>query len=156
MNTGNPNNLVADILGTRLIPELRDYTSVKREVKYGLNSRVDFLLEGPKLAPCYLEIKNVHLMRSPGFAEFPDSVTERGAKHLDELAEMVGQGARAIQLYIIQIPSADRFAVARDIDKDYAAAFDRARRRGVEMLAWRCAITVDGIDIVAPVPIVMG
>src|SRR5580698_3502597 len=153
VNTGNPNNLVADALTTGLIPELRDYTTVKREVKYGTNSRVDFLLESPKLPACYLEIKNVHLMRSPGLAEFPDSVTERGAKHLDELAEMVARGARAIQLYIIQIPSADRFAVARDIDKDYAAAFDRARRRGVEMLAWRCAITVEGIDIAAPVPV---
>ena len=154
VNTGNPNNLVTEILGTGLIPELQYYTSVRREVKYGENSRVDFLLEGPKLAPCYLEIKNVHLMRSPGLAEFPDSVTERGARHLDELAEMVRQGARAVQLYIIQIPSADRFAVARDVDRNYAAAFDRARRRGVEMLAWRCAITVEGIDIAAPVPIV--
>jgi sugar fermentation stimulation protein A len=142
VNTGNPNNLVAEILTTGLIPELRDYTTVKREVKYGTNSRVDFLLESPKLPACYLEIKNVHLMRTPGLAEFPDSVTERGAKHLDELSEMVARGSRAIQLYIIQIPSAERFAVARDIDKDYAAAFDRARRRGVEMLAWRCALTV--------------
>jgi sugar fermentation stimulation protein A len=153
VNTGNPNNLVAEILTTGLIPELRDYTTVKREVKYGTNSRVDFLLESPKLPACYLEIKNVHLMRTPGLAEFPDSVTERGAKHLDELSEMVARGSRAIQLYIIQIPSAERFAVARDIDKDYAAAFDRARRRGVEMLAWRCAITVEGIDIAAPVPV---
>jgi sugar fermentation stimulation protein A len=153
VNTGNPNNLVADVLTTGLIPELRDYTTVKREVKYGTNSRVDFLLESPKLPACYLEIKNVHLMRTPGLAEFPDSVTERGAKHLDELSEMVARGSRAIQLYIIQIPSAERFAVARDIDKDYAAAFDRARRRGVEMLAWRCAITVEGIDIAAPVPV---
>ena len=153
VNTGNPNNLVAEIFTTGLIPELRDYTTVKREVKYGTNSRVDFLLESPKLPACYLEIKNVHLMRTPGLAEFPDSVTERGAKHLDELSEMVGRGSRAIQLYIIQIPSAERFAVARDIDKDYAAAFDRARRRGVEMLAWRCAITVEGIDIAAPVPV---
>jgi sugar fermentation stimulation protein A len=153
VNTGNPNNLVAEVLTTGLLPELRDYTSVKREVKYGTNSRVDFLLESPKLPACYLEIKNVHLMRSPGLAEFPDSITERGAKHLDELGEMVARGSRAIQLYIIQIPSAERFAVARDIDKDYAAAFDRARRRGVELLAWRCAITVEGIDIAAPVPV---
>jgi sugar fermentation stimulation protein A len=131
VNTGNPNNLVAEILDTGLIPELRDYTSVRREVKYGTNSRVDFLLEGPKLAPCYLEIKNVHLMRRPGLAEFPDSVTERGAKHLDELAEMVGQGARSIQLYIIQIPSADRFAVARDIDKAHPATPDPPPRLGL-------------------------
>jgi len=156
VNTSNPNGLVADILGTGLIPELRDYASIKREVKYGASSRVDFLLESPNQPPCYLEIKNVHLMRQPGLAEFPDCVTERGARHLDELGDMVARGARAIQLYIIQIPSADRFAVAGDIDKDYAAAFARARRRGVEMLAWRCAITVEGIEIAAPVPVVTG
>jgi sugar fermentation stimulation protein A len=154
VNTGNPNNIVADIIGTGLIPQLRDYTAVRREVKYGANSRVDFLLESEARPPCYLEIKNVHLMRKPGLAEFPDCVTERGARHLDELAVVVAGGARAVQLYVIQIPSADRFAVARDIDKAYAAAFDRARARGVEMLAWRCVVTVDGIDLSIPVPIV--
>ena len=150
----NPNNIVADIVDTGLIPQLRDYTAVRREVKYGTNSRVDFLLESAGRPPCYLEIKNVHLMRKPGLAEFPDCVTERGAKHLDELAVVAAGGARAVQLYVIQIPSADRFAVARDIDPAYAAAFDRARAGGVEMLAWRCAVTVDGIELAAPVPIV--
>ena len=77
-----------------LIPELRDYPSIRREVKYGTNSRADFLLEDPKRPPCYLEVKNVHLMRTPRLAEFPDCVTVRGAKHLDELAAMV-ERARA-------------------------------------------------------------
>ena len=154
VNTANPNMLVADVLGTGLIPELRDYTSVRREVKYGANSRVDFLLEGKGRPPCYLEVKNVHLMRKPGLAEFPDCVTARGAKHLGELATVVAGSARAVQLYVIQIPSADRFTVARDIDPAYATAFDRARARGVEMLAWRCAVTVDGIEIAKPVPVV--
>jgi sugar fermentation stimulation protein A len=156
VNTTNPNMLVADVLGTGLIPELRDYTSVRREVKYGTNSRVDFLLEGTGRRPCYLEVKNVHLMRKPGLAEFPDCVTARGTKHLGELATVVAGGARAVQLYIIQIPSADRFTVARDIDPAYAAAFDRARARGVEMLAWRCAVTVEGIEIAKPVSVVDG
>jgi sugar fermentation stimulation protein A len=93
-------------------------------------------------------------MRKPGRAEFPDCVTARGAKHLGELATVVAGNARAVQLYVIQIPSADRFAVARDIDPAYAAAFDRARARGVEMLAWRCAVTIEGIEIAKPVPIV--
>jgi len=156
VNTANPNMLVADVLGTGLIPELRDYASVRREVKYGTNSRVDFLLESKGRRPCYLEVKNVHLMRKPGLAEFPDCVTARGAKHLGELATVVAAGARAVQLFIIQIPSADRFAVAREIDPAYAIAFDRARARGVEMLAWRCAVTVEGIEIAAPVPVVDG
>lgn len=156
VNTVLPNLLVADVIETGLIAELHGYSSVRREVKYGTNSRVDFLLEDPARPRCYLEVKNVHLMRKPRLAEFPDSVTERGAKHLDELAAEVRSGARAVQLYVIQIPSADRFAIARDIDPAYAAAFDRARAAGVEMLAWRCAITVEGIELLAPVPIVAG
>ena len=156
VNTLQPNLLVAEAIEAGLIPELRDYSSIRREVKYGSNSRADFLLEDPMRQPCYLEVKNVHLMRKPRLAEFPDSVTVRGAKHLDELASVVARGARAVLLYVIQIPSADRFAVARDIDPAYAAAFDRARSKGVEMLAWRCKVTVEGIEIAAPVPIVDG
>jgi sugar fermentation stimulation protein A len=154
VNTGQPHQLVAEAIDKGLIPELRDYPAVRREVKYGENSRVDFLLDDPARQPCYLEIKNVHLMRKPRLAEFPDSVTARGAKHLRELAGMHAVGARAVLLFVIQVPSADRFTVARDIDPTYAAAFDDARAKGVEMLAWRCDVRLDGIEIVAPVPIV--
>jgi sugar fermentation stimulation protein A len=154
VNTMQPNALVAEAIANRVIPELRDYSSIRREVKFGTKSRVDFLLENPGRKPCYLEVKNVHLMRRPGLAEFPDCVTDRGTKHLDELATVVFRGTRAVQLYVIQIPSAERFAVAKDIDPAYGAAFARARARGVEMLAWRCTVNLDGIEIVAPVPIV--
>jgi sugar fermentation stimulation protein A len=99
-------------------------------------------------------VKNVHLMREPRLAEFPDCVTDRGAKHMRELAQMRANGARAVLLFVIQIPSASRFAVARDIDPTYAAAFDRAREAGVEMLAWRCNVNLGGIEIAAQVPIV--
>ncbi|MGO9700291.1 MAG: DNA/RNA nuclease SfsA [Xanthobacteraceae bacterium] len=156
VNTGHPHQLVGEALEAGLIPELRDYPTIRREVKYGEASRIDFLLEDPSRQPCYLEIKNVHLMRTPGLAEFPDSVTQRGAKHLRELAAVRRTGARAVMLFVIQIPSADRFAIARNIDPVYATAFDQAHARGVEMLAWRCKVTVDGIEIVAPVPIVEG
>jgi sugar fermentation stimulation protein A len=122
-------------------------------VKYGRQSRVDFLLEAPDRPPCYLEIKNVHLMRKPGLAEFPDSVTARGARHLDELADMVAASGRAVMLYLIQIGSAERFALARDIDPGYAAAFDRARGRGVEAFAYRCDITPEGIVVGQTVPV---
>ena len=155
VNTGQPYQLVGEALEAGLIPELRDYQSVRREVKYGENSRVDFLLEDPaRRRRCYLEVKNVHLMRKPRLAEFPDSVTDRGAKHLRELAAARANGARAVLLFVIQIPSAERFAVAGDIDPAYAAAFAQARARGVEMLAWRCAVNLGGIEITAPVPIV--
>lgn len=153
VNTLQPNWLVADIIQDKLIPELREYSTIRREVKYGSNSRVDFLLEDPKRPPCYLEVKNVHLMRKPRLAEFPDSVTQRGARHLDELAVAVVGGARAIMLFVVQIPSADRFTVARDVDPAYAAAFARARAKGVEMLAWRCDVSLEGIDIAEPIPV---
>jgi sugar fermentation stimulation protein A len=156
VNTVLPNLLAAEALQAGLIPELRDYSSIRREVKYGVGSRADFVLEDGKRPTCYLEIKNVHLMRKPQLAEFPDCVTARGAKHLDDLALMVTGGARAVLLFVIQIPSADRFTVARDIDAAYAAGFDRARQKGVEMLAWRCKITTAGIEIATPVPIVEG
>jgi sugar fermentation stimulation protein A len=154
VNTGHPHQLVADALESGLIPELRNYQSIRREVKYGEGSRVDFLLEDPTRRPCYLEIKNVHLMRKPRLAEFPDCMTARGAKHMRELAAVLQTGARAVLLFVIQIPSADRFAVARDIDPIYAGEFDRARGRGVEVLAWRCTVDLNRIEIVAPVAIV--
>jgi sugar fermentation stimulation protein A len=154
VNTGQPHTLTAEAIAAGLIPELRDYASIRREVKYGQKSRIDFLLEDPARPACYLEVKNVHLMRKPRLAEFPDSVTERGAKHLRELARMRAEGARAAMLYVLQIPSADRFAIARDIDPAYAAAFDQARKAGVEMLAWRCSVNLGGIQIAAPVPVV--
>ena len=96
-------------------------------------------------------------MRRPRLAEFPDCVTDRGAKHLDELAAVdLATGARAVVLFVIQIQSADRFALARDIDPAYAEAFDRARAKGVQMLAWNCTVNLGGIDMAAPVPIVDG
>jgi len=154
VNTGHPNMLVAEALAAKAIPELTDYTSVRREVRYGQNSRIDFLLEREGTPSCYVEIKNVHLMRQPGVAEFPDCVTARGAKHLEELAAMVRQGARAIMLFVIQIGSAERFAPARNIDPQYGAALDRARAMGVDALAWKCAVSASGIEIAAPVPVV--
>jgi sugar fermentation stimulation protein A len=151
VNTGHPNALVAEALQAKTIPELAGYASIRREVKYGKNSRIDFLLESEGQPSCYVEIKNVHLMRERGLAEFPDCVTARGAKHLDELAGMVEAGARAVMLYLIQIGSAERFALARDIDRAYGQAFDYARKVGVEALAWKCAISSDGIEVAEPV-----
>jgi sugar fermentation stimulation protein A len=153
VNTAHPNPLVGAALAAGAIPDLSGYERIRREVKYGKNSRVDFLLESGQRPPCYVEIKNVHLMRRAGLAEFPDAKTERGAKHLEELGDMVAAGARAVMLYLIQIGSAKCFALARDVDPKYGAAFDRARSRGVEAIAWTCRIEHGGIEIDAPVPI---
>jgi sugar fermentation stimulation protein A len=154
INTAHPNLLVAEAITAGAVPELAGYATTRREVKYGRNSRVDFLLEGPSHPPCYVEVKNVHLMREPGLAEFPDSVTARGAKHLDELAAATAAGARSVMLFLIQIGSASRFALARDIDPTYGAAFDRARVAGVEAVAYRCLIEHEAITLAGPVPIV--
>lgn len=153
LNTSHPNTIVAEALAAQAIPELAGYHTIRREVKYGKASRVDFLLEAPGKPACYLEVKNVHLMRRPGLAEFPDSVTARGARHLEELSIIASQGLRAVMLFVIQIGSANRFALASDIDPAYAAAFDRARAAGVEAFACKCTIGVGEIVLAGPVPI---
>jgi sugar fermentation stimulation protein A len=153
INTSLPNALAAEALAARRIPELTGYAVIRREVTYGQNSRVDFLLEGPPRPPCYVEVKNVHLMRTAAIAEFPDAVTKRGAKHLAELADMAAAGHRAVLLFLVQIGSAERFALARDIDPDYGRAFDRARAAGVEVIARRCRLSCDGVEVAEAIPL---
>lgn len=153
INTAHPNAIVAEAIAAGAIAELTGYDLIRREVAYGRASRVDMVLTGPDGPPCYVEVKNVHLMRQPGLAEFPDSVTARGARHLDELGAMVEAGARAVMVFLIQYGGAGRFALARDIDPAYGRAFDRALARGVEMLAYRCRLTLEGIAVEARVPI---
>jgi len=154
VNTAHPNGIVGSAIAAGAIRELAGYSTIRREVKYGTNSRVDFVLEDGKRPRCYVEVKNVHLMRTRGLAEFPDAKTERGAKHLAELAAMVKSGARAVMFYLIQIGSAERFALARDIDPKYGAAFDLARAAGVEAIAYKCVLSCEAIDVRARVPIV--
>ncbi|MBN9021010.1 MAG: DNA/RNA nuclease SfsA, partial [Rhizobiales bacterium] len=125
INTALPNRLVEEALRARRVPELAAYDEIRREVAYGRASRVDFLLRGDGLPDAYVEVKNVHFSRAPGLAEFPDSVTARGARHLDELADMVAAGHRAAMLYLVQRTDSERLAICRDLDPAYGAAFDR-------------------------------
>jgi sugar fermentation stimulation protein A len=153
VNTSHPNRLVGEAIAAGQISELCDYGRLRREVRYGKASRVDFLLEHDGRPSCYVEVKNVHMMRVPGRAEFPDSVTARGAKHLAELADAAAQGSRAVMLYLVQIGSAQGVALARDIDPAYGQAFDRARAAGVEAIAFACRITTEGIEVDRSVPV---
>jgi sugar fermentation stimulation protein A len=145
VNTLMANRIGEEGVSDGKIPELLGYTNLRREVKYGKNSRVDLLLEGDDRPDCYVEIKNVHLMREAGLAEFPDSVTARGTKHLGELAAMVEAGYRAVMLYVVQRGDCDRFTLAEDIDPVYATAFAEARAQGVEAIAYGCALSVEEI-----------
>jgi sugar fermentation stimulation protein A len=154
INTGHPNKLVAEALEARRVKALSGYPSFRREVKYGRNSRIDLLLECADKGLCYVEIKNVHFSRQHGVAEFPDSVTERGSKHLAELSDMVRAGHRAVMVFLIQRGDAKRLALARDVDPAYGSAFDTARATGVEALALRCRMSPEEIVIDRPVPIV--
>jgi sugar fermentation stimulation protein A len=153
IDTQVPNRVVGEALRARAVPALADYGTVRPEVRYGDRSRVDFLLEQAGLPPAYVEVKNVHLRRTGTLAEFPDSVTSRGAKHLGELARMVGQGARAVMLYVIQRTDCEALRMAGDIDPVYAAAFGAARVAGVEMLAHRCWIGPTGVTLDSPLPV---
>jgi sugar fermentation stimulation protein A len=152
INTMAPNRLVAEALAADAIPELSGYASIRREVKYGEASRIDFLLEHPDRPRCWLEIKNCHLMRTLGLAEFPDCVAARSAKHLRELEAMKAQGDRAVMLFVVQRTDCDRFAAAADIDPTYAKGLIHAAEAGVEVLIYRCHIGVEGVTITTPMP----
>jgi sugar fermentation stimulation protein A len=147
INANRPNAIVAEAIAGGRIEALRGFGSLRREVRYGVNSRIDILLRGSDGKYCYVEIKNVHLMRKAGLAEFPDSKTERGAKHLKELTSMVREGHRAVMLYLVQREDAAKFDLARDVDPAYAAAFAEAQENGVEMLAYRCRISPHEITL---------
>ena len=147
INTQHPNTLVTEGIENGTISALSGYSSLRREVKYGKNSRIDILLEDDTRPKCYVEVKNVHLMRSVGLAEFPDSVTARGAKHLIELGDMVEQGYRAVMVYLVQRSDCNHFKVAADIDFKYAAALQQARVRGVEAVVYDCHITHQEITV---------
>ncbi|MCV2889636.1 DNA/RNA nuclease SfsA [Ruegeria aquimaris] len=147
VDTSVPNRALREVLQNGTLPALAMYKTVNSEVKYGTNSRIDFLLSGPDLPDAYVEVKSVTLSRKPGLAEFPDSVTARGAKHLAELTMMAQQGHRAIMLYLVQRTDCDRFALAADIDPTYARAFDTAHARGVENLILTTHISPEGVEI---------
>lgn len=151
VDTGAANRLVKPALMAGQIAGLDGYDIVRPEVMYGESSRVDFLLSCGR-PDCYVEVKSVTLSRQAGLAEFPDSKTARGTKHLGELAAMVAQGHRAVMLYLVQRTDAERVTLAADIDPVYAAAFAEATAAGVEVLSLGCEITPSGITLGQPLP----
>ncbi len=152
INTLLPNRLVAEALEAGLIPELAGYASVRREVKYGKASRVDFLLEDPARGRCWLEVKNVHLMRTPGLAEFPDCVAARSTRHLEELADQVTAGDRAVALFVVQRTDCEAFSACADLDPAFARGLEAAATAGVEVMAWACEVHPGEVTIRRALP----
>ena len=153
IDTAVPNRVVREALLARAVPRLSAYGAVRAEVKYGRASRVDFLLSESGLPDAYVEVKNVHLRRTGDLAEFPDSVTARGARHLEELSDMVAAGHRAVMLYLVQRTDCARLAMAADLDPAYARAFEAAREAGVEMLCHGTEIDGTGVRLGAELPV---
>lgn len=153
VNTMHPNRIVAEALAAGAIPALTGYDRVRAEVKYGEKSRVDFLLERDDGARCWLEIKNVHLMRTPGLAEFPDCVAARSARHLRELEAMVAAGDRAVVLFVVQRMDCETFTPCRELDPAFAEAMAQAMSSGVEFHAWACQVTDEAVTLAKPMPV---
>lgn len=153
IDTGAPNRIVGEALRAGRVPALAGYDAVRAEVRYGASSRVDFLATGPGLPPAYVEVKNVHLRRTDDWAEFPDCVTLRGAKHLAELSAMAASGARAVTLYVVQRTDCARMRLAADLDPGYARAFAEARAAGVEAIAHATTISSRGLALAGPLPV---
>lgn len=154
INTGHPNKLVEEAIRAGKVDSLDGFADLKREQKYGKNSRIDLLLSDPSKGLAYVEVKNVHLSRKAGLAEFPDSVTTRGAKHLVELSDMVAAGHRAVMVFLIQRADVTKLSLAADVDPDYARAFEAAVAAGVEPLALRCKLSTTAITVEKAIPIV--
>lgn len=152
VNTMHPNRLVAEALAADAIPELRGYTTHRREVKYGEASRVDFLLEHPDRPPCWLEIKNCHLSRTKGLAEFPDCVAARSSKHLRELEAMAAAGERAVVLFVVQRTDCESFRACAELDPKFAAALDQAAAAGVEVLVYAAQMSPQAVRLSHAIP----
>jgi sugar fermentation stimulation protein A len=152
VNTLSPNRIVAEALAEGLIPELSGYGSVRREVRYGQASRVDFLLTGHGRPSCWLEIKNCHLSRTPGLAEFPDCVAARSARHLKELQARVQAGDRAVALFVVQRADCEAFSACSDLDPAFARGLEQAADGGVEVLVHACEMTTDGVVLGRSIP----
>ncbi len=153
INTHRPNALAREAIVNGVIPELGGFDAIatERTYRHGEDkSRFDLALESAD-GPCtFVEVKNVHLCRTAGLAEFPDSVTSRGAKHLSGLAHAIEAGHRAVQLYIVQRNDCDAFSIADDIDPAYANALARAKAIGVEVMAYACEVTPSAITVLRP------
>ncbi len=156
LNTGVANKLVEELLLNQTAPELTEYHSVRREVRYGEeNSRIDFLLQQEDMPDCYIEVKSVTLAVGNALGLFPDAVTSRGAKHLRELAHICQRGKRAVLFFCVQHTGIDKVSPADDIDPEYGQALRKAIEAGVEVMAWGAEMNEEYIQLTKPLPVII-
>jgi sugar fermentation stimulation protein A len=158
VNTARPNRVVEAAILSGDVPELTGYGRLRREVKYGQASRIDLLLEDPPEGRpagqrCLIEVKNLTLRTEDGLGAFPDAVTTRGKKHLEELTICVGQGDRAVQFFLVPRVDVDAVRPADEIDPAYGSALRRAAAAGVEILAYQAEVTAEGVQLGTRLPV---
>ena len=146
INTLFTNKIVLDALNQKKIKNLIKFNNIKAEVKFSDNTRFDFLISNNK-EKCFLEVKNVTLSRKKEIAEFPDAVTSRGTKHLNELINAKKKGYESYMLYLIQREDCTSFKIAEDIDLEYRNAFNKALNNGVKMLCYDCKLNNEEIRL---------
>ena len=147
VNTHRANRIVEDAIISGKIKELGKITECKREVKYGENSRIDFLIKTKNDISIFLEVKNVTLSRKKSLSEFPDAITERGTKHLKELAKLPNKNIKAIMFYLVQRDDCTSFKIAQDIDPSYFDNFEKARKLGIEVICYNCSFDNSQIKV---------
>jgi sugar fermentation stimulation protein A len=155
VNTARPNAIVCEGIEQNKIPELYGYEALKREVKYGENSRIDVLLSAPERRDCYVEIKNVTMAAGEQSVAFPDSVSKRAAKHMRELSDMVRCGHRAVVFFLVSRADAKTMRPAHEIDPHYAEALRDAHNQGVEVLAYRLDFGQNEVSVGASIPVLL-
>ena len=154
VDTSLPNAVVAEAIERGRVGGLRGYSSLRREVRYGEGSRVDILLERGD-ARCYVEVKSTTLARGK-LGLFPDAVTQRGRRHLLELARMADEGHRAVIFFLVSRADVRRFAPADDIDPEYGRVLREVAARGVEPLAYAARVEPDLIELARKLPVILG
>jgi len=153
VNTHLANRIVEEAIEQKIIKEIKNYSEYQREVKFGLHSRFDFELKN-KNKKAFLEVKNVTLSRQNGIAEFPDAVTSRGLKHLEELEKAIKKGYESFLIYLVQREDCNEFRIAKDIDPKYYEGFLKAKKNGVKFISYSCKVNEKEIYVNKPIKIV--
>ena len=146
VNTHSTNKIVKHGLQNNLIQEFKDIMTIEPEIRFGLNTRFDFLITFKK-SKAFVEVKNVTLSRKKKVAEFPDAITSRGLKHINELMKASKKGYKIFILYLIQRNDCNLFTIAKDIDTQYAKALSKAVKNNLKILCYDCKFSSKGIKM---------